>query len=217
MAIDKSLFQIQNEYLEAINELEEYIAETGDDTIPEYLQERLFINKNEAFDKINDYYKAIRMIDGQVETLDLEIKRLNHLKNSRVKTIARLRELVGYAVKMYGTVKKGNKSPSIQSDMVKASFIFTDKPVIDEERLEPKWKKFDVTATFDDKTLRLFWTALQAYVPQLGEEAERYNSIFQLLEETPTPDTHKIKQAIKEGETPDGVEVDVEAGYVRFT
>ena len=60
----KSIFDISNEYLKTISELENWMIENDTDEVPAHLDEALSINKDEMNDKLRNYYFYIEQLKG---------------------------------------------------------------------------------------------------------------------------------------------------------
>lgn len=113
----KSLFEITQEVMELASLLEE-----GEIT-PE-LEERLAISKEELEEKAINYGKVIKSIDADVKTIDDELARLSALKESKVKTIDRLKESLANAMKLFHVDK-------IETPLIKISFRKSESIEID--------------------------------------------------------------------------------------
>lgn len=121
----KSLFEITKEVMELASLLEE-----GEIT-PE-LEERLSISKEELEEKAVNYGKVIKSIDADVKTIDNELARLSALKESKVKTIDRLKESLSNAMKLFHVDK-------IETPLIKISFRKSEVLEITDETLIPKY------------------------------------------------------------------------------
>lgn len=113
----KSLFEITQEVIELASLLEE-----GEIT-PE-LEERLSIRKEELEEKAINYGKVIKSIDADVKTIDNELARLSALKESKVKTIDRIKESLSNAMKLFHVAK-------IETPLIKISFRKSESVEID--------------------------------------------------------------------------------------
>lgn len=120
----KSLFEITQEVMELASLLEE-----GEIT-PE-LEERLAISKEELEEKAINYGKVIKSIDADVKTIDNELARLRALKESKVRTIDRLKESLSNAMKLFHVDK-------IETPLMKISFRKSKTVEIDLD-LIPSW------------------------------------------------------------------------------
>jgi hypothetical protein len=103
--MNKSIYDISEEYLNIVAELEESEGELT----PE-LEERLAINKEDFIAKATAYVHIIRMTESETSFIDTEIERLNDLKAGRLNKIERLKNTLKNAVILFGEDgKSGNK------------------------------------------------------------------------------------------------------------
>lgn len=105
----KNIFEIQQEYLALYNEIEE-----NDGVLTEELMDELTIKQEELESKLKGYYYVIKTVDGQVETIDKEIERLNKIKKSKTNSIQRLKEVMLNTVITFG---KEDKSGNHKMDL----------------------------------------------------------------------------------------------------
>jgi len=91
----KSLYNIENEYLEITNQLEH-----GEVT-PE-LETALAINESELQGKAVAYAYVIKESDDTVIAIDAEIKRLQGIKKTEQNKSKRLKETISNAMELYG-------------------------------------------------------------------------------------------------------------------
>ena len=124
----KSIFDIQQEYVDIISELEENEGE-----VTEEIQERLHINKNEIDDKLNAYAYITKEISGEILVLEEEIERLKNKITAKTNTIERLKSVCAVAVNTYGEInsKSKAKNPGKSYDTGKNKFVLVHtNPVI---------------------------------------------------------------------------------------
>lgn len=84
-----NIFQIQNEYMQLMNDIE--IAE-GE--ITEELSNRLAIVESDLQIKSQGYVSIIRHLDAECDIIDIEIKRLQQAKKQRENTVLRLKNAI---------------------------------------------------------------------------------------------------------------------------
>jgi len=96
-----SLYNIAEEYLTLISELEE----NGGELTPE-LEEALKINANELERKCTNYHYIINMLKTNVEMADREIARIQNFKNTKLKNIEKLEENLLQALLIFGKEDK---------------------------------------------------------------------------------------------------------------
>lgn len=92
-----SIYNIEREYLD----LAEQVIEAGGEVTPE-LEQALAINKESLEIKAVKYGYVMKDMENDIAAIDEEIKRLEGLKKSRTNAIARLKETVSTAMKLYG-------------------------------------------------------------------------------------------------------------------
>ena len=91
----KSLYNIEQEYLEITNQLE------GGELTPE-LETALAINESELQGKAVAYAYVIKESEDTVSVIDAEIKRLQGLKKTEQNKATRLKETISNAMNLYG-------------------------------------------------------------------------------------------------------------------
>ena len=91
-----NIYQVEQEYLN----LTAQIIESGGEVTPEQ-EEALAINQANLEQKSRGYGYVIKQLDSDISVIDAEIDRLKKLKESRNKTIDRLKETVLKAMELY--------------------------------------------------------------------------------------------------------------------
>ena len=91
----KSLYNIEKEYLEIANQLED-----GD--LSQELETALAINEKELQGKAIAYAYVIKESEDTVSVIDAEIKRLQALKKTEQNKVTRLKETISNAMELYG-------------------------------------------------------------------------------------------------------------------
>lgn len=94
--MEKSLFQIENEFAELANQL----IENEGELTPE-LEKSLRITQQELKHKAGGYSKVIKQINAEVSIIDAEIKRLQSLKKTRKNAIDRLKNSLTNAMQTF--------------------------------------------------------------------------------------------------------------------
>lgn len=113
----KSLYKIENEYLELINQVEEL-----EGVLTPEIEEALAINKSELQVKSIAYTEVIRQRESLNTRIDEEIKRLQALKKSNDTLVSKLKNNILNAVKLHGNYEAGflkfstRKSTSVEVD-----------------------------------------------------------------------------------------------------
>lgn len=96
----KSLYKIDNDYLELMQEIESMDGEITEDA-----EKRLIINKHELQTKSIAYLQLIRTKEGMNLMISEEIKRLQALKKRNDNIVSRLNNNLLNAVKIHGDIK----------------------------------------------------------------------------------------------------------------
>lgn len=91
----KSLYNIEKEYLEIANQLE-------DGELSPELETALAINERELQGKAIAYAYVIKDSEDTVSVIDAEIKRLQGLKKTEQNKVTRLKETISNAMELYG-------------------------------------------------------------------------------------------------------------------
>jgi len=104
-----TLYDIKNEYLELVNEIEELEGELT----PE-LEYKLKINQSELSNKAIAYHSVILSKEAFNTTIDNEIKRLQSLKKQNNNVIDRLKNSLVSAIELYGDIKIGTNTFSLR-------------------------------------------------------------------------------------------------------
>lgn len=122
-----NIFNIQQELLNIFDAIEE-----SDGDISPELEEKLTIAQDNFNNKIKDYYFVIKNIENDINVIKDEQNRLKVLKESKEKTIARLKNIIINAVEQFGnTNKNGNKF--VDFGIGKVTIRTTNAIEIDEE------------------------------------------------------------------------------------
>lgn len=100
-----TLYEIKNEYLELINQVEELNGE-----ITPEIEEQLQINQNELQNKAIAYHSVILAKDAFNMQIDNEIKRLQALKKRNNNLIDNLKNRLVGAVQMFGEFTVGTNT-----------------------------------------------------------------------------------------------------------
>lgn len=100
--MEKSLYKIESEYLDLINQLEE-----SEGVLTMELSNALEINKNELEVKSIAYHETIKQRESLNERIDKEIARLNAIKRQNNTLILHLKYNLVKAVNIFGTFKSG--------------------------------------------------------------------------------------------------------------
>lgn len=144
----KSLFKINTEILETVNEIIENGGELTADT-----ELKLSVSKQEFELKSVQYFHAIKQIESESIMLDNEIKRLQELKKSREKTIERLKEVLLYSMQLHGLDKIVTETLTISTRKSKSiNVIDIELLPFDCLKIEKKAIKTEIKKYFDNGT-----------------------------------------------------------------
>jgi hypothetical protein len=137
-----NIYQIQQDYLAITNEL----IENGGELSPE-LETALVINKSELQQKAVAYIYVTKSLEADVTTIDEEIKRLQALKASRVKTIDKLKETVKQAMEMY-------EIEEIKTATLKINFRKSESVEVDPDIISDIWCNIKTVKTPDKAKIK---------------------------------------------------------------
>lgn len=142
--MEKSLYQIQGDYLELASLLEESGGELTDD-----LEERLAINQDELNQKAENYALLIRQIEGKVSVIKAEMDRLKVLMTSKQNTATRLKDNIKKAMDMYDV-------KSIEGTLVKLTLRNNAASVVisDDAKIPKKFIVKTVSEAPDKKAIK---------------------------------------------------------------
>ena len=133
-----NLYQLTSNYMQIIELSNQLDEETFLDTL-ESIEEPLAM-------KMANYVKVIRSIEGDIEMIDKEVKRLAELKASKNNTIARLKQTLLDSVEIVGEVnpKTGGKKLVVKDDpFVKSIYSQKNPPcaqVLEEDKIPEDYK-----------------------------------------------------------------------------
>jgi hypothetical protein len=103
--MNRNIFNIEEEYLQLINEIEEAEGEITDE-----IAEKLAINTDDFITKMKAYRYIISMLKADNSMIDDEVKRLSSLKSIKNNTINRLKTTMRDALLIMGEEgKSGNR------------------------------------------------------------------------------------------------------------
>jgi hypothetical protein len=120
-----SLYQIEQTYLTLV----ESLIENGGELTPE-LETELSINKEQLQNKGVCYGFIVKELEGNIDLIDLEIKRLHALKKPLVNSIDRLKNNLSQAMQMFDVTEL--KTPLLKINFRKSESIeVTDIDLLD--------------------------------------------------------------------------------------
>jgi len=135
----KSLYNIEQEYLQIADQLE-------DGEITEELEQALAINQQELQGKAVAYAYVIKDAEHNLSAIDAEITRLQALKNTEKNKVDRLKQTISNAMELYGITE-------IKTETLKLNFRLSEGVVGESNNLPdefvkvvPEQRKPDLTA-----------------------------------------------------------------------
>lgn len=138
----KTLYNINNDYLELISQVEE-----AEGVLTPELEQALTINKSELEVKSIAYVEVIKQRESLNERIDSEIKRLQALKKSNDTLVSKLKNNLLNAVNLFGNYDAG----FIKLSTRKSKQVVIDYDVND---LPKQYKVVKVTETADKVAIK---------------------------------------------------------------
>lgn len=129
-----NLYEIEKEYLELFEKAENLTEDSTNEQVNE-LTEALQINEANFNNKALSYCKYIKNLEGQQNSIDLEIERLNSLKKSKKLLIEKLKNNLSQSMQSLGKDK-------VDLDIFKLSFRKSKST--DTEELEKRIISIDI-------------------------------------------------------------------------
>lgn len=138
----KTLYNINNDYLELISQVEQ-----AEGVLTPELEQALIINKSELEVKSIAYIEIIKQRESLNERIDNEIKRLQALKKSNDTLVSKLKNNLLNAVNLFGNYEAG----FIKLSTRKSKQVVVDYDVND---LPKQYKVVKVTETADKVAIK---------------------------------------------------------------
>jgi hypothetical protein len=149
-----SLYNIEQNYLNLV----ENLIENGGELTPE-LETELAITKQDLQNKGVCYGYIIKQLEGNIDLIDLEIKRLQALKKPLVNSIDRLKNNLSQAMQMFDVTEL--KTPLLKINFRKSESI----EVTDIDLLDSDFVKTTITKAADKIAIK---DAIKAEIPVRG-------------------------------------------------
>jgi hypothetical protein len=149
-----SLYQIEQTYLNLV----ESLIENGGELTPE-LETELSINKEQLQNKGVCYGFICKELEGNIDLIDLEIKRLQALKKPLLNSIDRLKNNLSQAMQMFDVTEL--KTPLLKINFRKSESI----EVTDIDLLDADFVKTTITKAADKIAIK---EAIKAEIPVRG-------------------------------------------------
>lgn len=174
--MNKSLYEIQDELQQIIDNIEENGGE-----VDEFTEEALKIKQEEFESKIEDYCNAITMLKSEAECCKNEKQRINNIQNTKKNIVEKLKDRILDAVLKWGSDgKSGNKVLNLPTR--KLFTKTTEKFVANDDRIETlsrfvqsyilELKKQGILMTGQDIDLRGMMAAINSIIK--AEKGESY-------------------------------------------
>lgn len=138
-----SLYQIEQKYLTLV----ESLIENGGELTPE-LETELAITKQDLQNKGVCYGFIVKELEGNIDLIDLEIKRLNALKKPLVNSIDRLKNNLSQAMQMFDVTEL--KTPLLKINFRKSESV----EVTDIDLLDADFVKTTITKAADKVAIK---------------------------------------------------------------
>ena len=149
-----SLYTIEQNYLTLV----ENLIENGGELTPE-LETELAITKQDLQNKGVCYGFIVKELEGNIDLIDLEIKRLNALKKPLVNSIDRLKNNLSQAMQMFDVTEL--KTPLLKINFRKSESV----EVTDIDLLDADFVKTTITKAADKIAIK---EAIKAEIPVRG-------------------------------------------------
>lgn len=149
-----SLYQIEQTYLTLV----ESLIENGGELTPE-LETELSINKEQLQNKGVCYGFIVKELEGNIDLIDLEIKRLQALKKPLVNSIDRLKNNLSQAMQMFEVTEL--KTPLLKINFRKSESV----EIEDIDLLDADFVKTTITKAADKIAIK---EAIKAEIPVRG-------------------------------------------------
>ena len=149
-----SLYTIEQNYLTLV----ENLIDNGGELTPE-LETELAITKQDLQNKGVCYGFIVKELEGNIDLIDLEIKRLNALKKPLVNSIDRLKNNLSNAMQMFEVTEL--KTPLLKINFRKSESV----EVTDIDLLDAGFVKTTITKAADKIAIK---EAIKAEIPVRG-------------------------------------------------
>lgn len=138
-----NIYQIQSEYQLLINQ----VIELEGEITPE-IELSLAINKEQLQEKGINYAYVIKQCDADVDTIDLEIKRLSSLKKARTNLSERLKNTISQAMNLF-------EVEEIKTPLIKLNFRNSESvEITNESQLAERFTVTKMVTTPDKKAIK---------------------------------------------------------------
>lgn len=138
-----NIYDIEKKYIALASE----IVEAGGEVTPEQ-EQALAITLEEIENKGRNYGFIIKSFEYDVETIEVEINRLQAMKASRKKAIDRLKDTLSNAMRIFGVDEI--KAPTLKISFRKSESV----EIVNDAQIDPKFKIVKTTETISKTLIR---------------------------------------------------------------
>lgn len=137
----KSLFKIQEEYSQLLEEIEE-----AEGILDEETEKKLAIAQHELSTKVVAYDHIIKMLESQSKLADAEMERIKKFKQVKENTIERMKSALLQALLMFGEKDKKKDIWRLDAETVRLSTRQNKSTVIDDAgEIDEKFMKYEIS------------------------------------------------------------------------
>ena len=138
-----TIYQIEKNYLQIVNQLIENEGEITDE-----LSEALTITQDQLQNKAVNYCMVIKQIDSDIEQIENEVKRLNAMKKVQQNVIDRLKSTLTTAMNIF-------EVEEIKTPLIKINFRNSESvEITNEAQLNEKFLVTKTVTTPDKKAIK---------------------------------------------------------------
>ena len=144
-----NIYEIKCNLLSIFDELEENGGE-----LTEELEEALLVNQDNLKEKIEDYSHVITLLNGDINTIKTEQKRLKDLADRKQKLIDRLKKVIAESIEEFGDTKKSGVK-YLDCGTISVSLRSTESVEVNEDALKAISSGITSVMTFNKSTNQL--------------------------------------------------------------
>lgn len=188
-----NLYQIEQDLLELYAQVEE----NGGEITPE-IEERLNITQENFTNKLENYTKFVKVLEGDIALMDSEIERINKLKQTKQNLVNRLELSMLNALKLFGN--KDPKKDIWRFDLITFKLSTRQSQsveILDETVIDSKYKTFSIGKL----NKQVFDAAVEAICSL--DDVPTNHVISDVISKT------LIKKAVKDGQTVNGAKITI--------
>lgn len=144
-----NIYEIKCNLLSIFDELEENGGE-----LTKELEEALLVNQDNLKEKIEDYSHVITLLNGDINTIKAEQKRLKDLADKKQKLIDKLKKLIAESIEQFGDTKKSGVK-YLDCGTITVSLRSTESVEVNEDALKAISSGITNVMTFTKSTNQL--------------------------------------------------------------